>query len=61
MMAVEVTIEAAVIVTKDDVRVIDREGNGVTDGREVVIGRALSVTVTAFDFERLQFVALRCK
>jgi uncharacterized protein with PQ loop repeat len=53
MMAVEVTIEAAVVVTKEDVRVVDREGNSVSDGGEVVIGRALSVTVTAFDFERL--------
>jgi uncharacterized protein with PQ loop repeat len=53
-MAVEVTIEAALRLTNADVRVVDRDGNSVTDGGEVVSGRTLSVTARAFDFERLQ-------
>jgi hypothetical protein len=52
-MPVEVTIEAAVRPTSADVRVEDQDGNDVVDGGEVVTGGTLTLTLSAFDFERL--------
>ena len=53
-MTVEATIEAAVQLSSADVRVQDQDGNDVVDGSEVVTGGTLTLTLTAFDFERLQ-------
>jgi hypothetical protein len=52
-LVVEVTIEAAVSLTKSDVRVQTKGGEAVAEGSKVVVGDALTVTASAFDYERL--------
>jgi hypothetical protein len=52
-MNVTVGIEATPCLTSTDVFVRDQDGNYVVNGREVVTGGTLSLTLTAFDFDRL--------
>ena len=52
VVAVEVTIEAAVFLNPSDVRVQKRSGDDLIHGSEVVAGDTLTVTAQAFDFER---------
>ena len=52
-LVVQVTIEAAVSVAVSDVRVQTSDREDVAPGSLVIVGDTLTVTVSAFDYERL--------
>jgi hypothetical protein len=52
-MTVELTVEAAVVLTEADLRLQTQSGDELNDGGEVVARETLTVTATAFDYERL--------
>jgi hypothetical protein len=53
VMTVELTVEAAVVLTEADLRLQTQSGDELNDGGEVVARETLTATATAFDYERL--------